>query len=442
MGTPVTVIGGGLAGCEAAWQLARRGVPVRLFEMKPKRFSPAHSSEFMAELVCSNSLRSDQIHNAVGLLHEEMRRLGSLVLWAADRHRVPAGNALAVDRELFARSISERVAAQPEIEIVNQEVTSLPEGLAIVATGPLTSEKLADSIQGLCGDALYFYDSIAPTVYADSLDMQKIFRASRWEDADAGGDYLNIPLSREEYYAFVDEVARAEKMPLHRFEAAHYFEGCLPIEVMAQRGPDTLSFGPMKPVGLRDPRTGTTAFAVVQLRQEDKLGTLYNLVGFQTRMRIGEQKRILRSLPGMGKAVFARFGSVHRNTFIRSPSLLSSHLEHRQRPGLYFAGQIVGVEGYVESAALGLLAGVHVAFRVRDALAPLPPPTTAHGALLRYLAEASPKHFQPMNINYGLLPPLVKGDRRTPKRERNLQLSARALRELKAYAEAVLPTTA
>jgi len=436
---PVTVIGGGLAGCEAAWQLARRGVPVRLFEMKPVRFSPAHSSASMAELVCSNSLRSDQIHNAVGLLHAELRRLESLVLWAADLHRVPAGKALAVDRVLFARSITERVEAQPEIEIVREEVSTLPEGLVVVATGPLTSDGLAESIAALCGDALYFYDSIAPTVYCDSLDLEKIFRASRYDDGDGPGDYLNIPLDREQYYAFVDEVARAEKVPLHRFEAPQYFEGCLPIEVMARRGPDTLAFGPMKPVGLRDPRTGSSAFAVVQLRQEDKLGTLYNMVGFQTRMRIGEQKRILRSLPGMEKAVFARLGSVHRNTFIRSPSLLTPHLEHRQRSGLYFAGQIAGVEGYVESAALGLLAGIHVAFRSRDEVAPLPPAATALGSLLRYLAEASPKNFQPMNMNYGLLPPLEEVGRRTPKRERNLRLSEHALGELEGYAGAVRP---
>jgi methylenetetrahydrofolate--tRNA-(uracil-5-)-methyltransferase len=441
MQTPVTVIGGGLAGCEAAWQLARRGVPVRLCEMKPVRFSPAHASESLAELVCSNSLRSDQIHNAVGLLHEEIRRLGSLILWAADRHRVPAGNALAVDRALFAQSVTERIEARPEIEVIREEVTTLPDGLTILATGPLTSDALAESIAGLCGTALYFYDSIAPTVYGDSLDLEKIFRGSRYAEEEGEGDYLNIPLTREEYYAFVDEVARAEKVPLHRFEAPQYFEGCLPIEVMARRGRDTLAFGPMKPVGLRDPRTGQTPFAVVQLRQENKLGTLYNMVGFQTRMRLGEQKRTLSSLPGMEKAVFARFGSVHRNTFICSPLLLNEQLEHRQRPGLYFAGQIAGVEGYVESAAVGLLAGIHVAYRVRDERAPLPPPATALGSLLRYLVEANPKSFQPMNMNYGLLPPLEKVGRRTPKRERNLQLSERALHELEPYAEAVRPAS-
>ncbi|MFQ5514328.1 MAG: methylenetetrahydrofolate--tRNA-(uracil(54)-C(5))-methyltransferase (FADH(2)-oxidizing) TrmFO [Myxococcota bacterium] len=435
MEPPVHVIGGGLAGCEAAWQLARRGVRVHLYEMKPRRFSAAHSNEGLAELVCSNSLRSDQIHNAIGLLHEEMRRLGSLVLSAADRTRVPAGKALAVDRVTFARKITESIEARPEIGLVRQEVTQLPDGWTIVATGPLTSDALADSLKGLCGESLYFYDSIAPTVYADSLNLDVIFRASRYEDGE--GDYLNVPLTREQYYDFVDEVARAEKVPLHRFEAARYFEACLPIEVMVQRGRDTLAFGPLKPVGLRDPRTGEVPFAVVQLRQEDRLGTLYNLVGFQTRMRVGEQRRILRSLPGMEKAVFARFGSVHRNTFIRSPALLDAGLEHRQRPRLFFAGQIAGVEGYVESAALGLVVGVHVANRVRGRMAPPPPPTTALGSLLRHLREADPRRFQPMNINYGLLPPLEHAGRRTPRRDRNLAMSQRALRDLEAYREAL-----
>jgi methylenetetrahydrofolate--tRNA-(uracil-5-)-methyltransferase len=405
--------------------------------MKPVRFSPAHASESLGELVCSNSLRSDQIHNAVGLLHQEMRRLESLILWVADQHRVPAGKALAVDRTLFAQAVTERVQALPEIEVFREEVTALPEGPTIVATGPLTSDALADSIEGLCGEALYFYDSIAPSVYQDSLDLGKIFRASRYQEGE--GDYLNIPLNREQYYGFVEEVARAEKVPLHRFEAPRYFEGCLPIEVMVRRGPDTLAFGPMKPVGLSDPRTGKIPFAVVQLRQEDKLGTLYNLVGFQTRMRIGEQKRILRTLPGMEKAVFARLGSVHRNTFICSPALLDERLEHRRVSGLYFAGQIAGVEGYVESAALGLLAGIHLAFRARGEQAPLPPPTTALGSLLRHLAEADPKSFQPMNMNYGLFPPLEGGGKRTPKRDRNLKVSERALGALEAYAEAVSP---
>jgi methylenetetrahydrofolate--tRNA-(uracil-5-)-methyltransferase len=424
MDSPVTIIGGGLAGCEAAWQIARRGGRVRLYEMRPVRTTPAHSTEKMAELVCSNSFRSDQRSNAVGLLHEEMRRMGSLILEVADTHRVPAGKALAVDRSLFAGGITERIESEPRIEVVREEVTHLPDALAIVATGPLTSDALAEAIGVLCGDALYFYDSISPIVYQDSLDLERMFRASRYEEGE--GDYLNIPLSRDEYYAFVEEVRRAEKVPLHRFEHAHYFEACLPIEVMVQRGPDTLAFGPMKPVGLVDPRTGGTAFAVLQLRQEDKTGTLYNLVGFQTRMRIGEQKRILKTLPGMENAVFARFGSVHRNTFVRSPGLLTEHLEHRERPGLFFAGQIVGVEGYVESAAMGLLAGIHVAFRATGGEAPLPPPMTALGSLLRYLKDAKPRTFQPMNVNFGLFPSGTNAWRSA--RSRRSSLTGRASR--------------
>ena len=443
----VSVIGGGLAGCEAAWQLARRGVPVRLYEMRPARFSAAHTSEGLAELVCSNSFRSDQPANAVGLLHAEMRRLDSLILRAADACRVPAGKALAVDRTQFSSQVTETIGKEPRIEIVREEVTELPEGLAILATGPLTSDGLAAAISKICGDSLYFYDSISPTVYADSLDYDVIFRASRYEDG--AGDYLNIPLDREQYYAFVNELVKAEKVPLHRFEDAIYFEACLPIEVMAERGADTLAFGPMKPVGLRDPRVGlrdprgaAPPFAVVQLRQEDKTGTLYNLVGFQTKMRIGEQRRIFRSLPGMARAVFARYGSAHRNTFIRAPLLLDEQLQHRRREGLYFAGQIAGVEGYVESAALGLLAGIFVAGRALGRPVTAPPPTTALGALLRHLRDANPQSFQPMNVNYGLFPPLADRTPRTPKRERNLRVSARALADLAPWAadvEAPLP---
>jgi methylenetetrahydrofolate--tRNA-(uracil-5-)-methyltransferase len=437
MSGPVTVIGGGLAGCEAAWQMARRGVPVRLYEMRPSRPTPAHTSDQLAELVCSNSFRSDDLGNAVGLLHEELRRVGSLVLEVADTHRVPAGKALAVDRALFASAVSERILAEPRIEVVREEVGEIPKGLVVVATGPLTSPRLAQAIRDLCGDALYFYASTSPIVYRDSLDLERMFRASRYEEGE--GDYLNIPLTREEYYRFVDEIRRAETVPLHRFEAALYFEGCLPVEVMVRRGPDTMAFGPLKPVGLTDPHTGETPFAVVQLRQEDKTGTLYNLVGFQTRMRIGEQKRILRMLPGMGKAVFARFGSVHRNTFIRSPSLLTRCLEHRRRRGLFFAGQLVGVEGYVESAAIGVLVGIYVAFRARGEQAPLPPATTALGALNAYLMEASPKTFQPMNVNFGLFPPLDPGEPKLPRRERNLRMSQRALGDLEAFRSAVEP---
>jgi methylenetetrahydrofolate--tRNA-(uracil-5-)-methyltransferase len=432
----VTVVGGGLAGCEAALQLARRGVPVRLREMKPHERSPAHVSERFAELVCSNSLRSDRVHNAVGLLHAEMRRLGSSVLEAADACRVPAGGALAVDRERFSAWIDDAVHAHPLIEIETGEVTELPAAPAILATGPLTSASLAEHIREICGESLYFYDSISPTVYADSLNLDVIYRASRYEDSGTG-DYLNVPLDERAYLAFVEELLAAEKVPLHEFEAALYFEGCLPIEVMAERGPRTLAFGPMKPVGLRDPRTGREAFAVVQLRQEDKRGTLYNMVGFQTKLRIGEQKRVFRSLPGMHEAVFARFGSAHRNTFIRSPELLDERLQHRAREGLYFAGQIAGVEGYVESAALGVLAGIFVAARQRGEEAPLPPPTTALGALLSHLGNAGGADFQPMNVNFGLFPGLPEV-RRIRRREKHERLAERALRDLEPWALSVL----
>ena len=434
---PVSVVGGGLAGCEAAWQLARRGIRVRLLEMKPLRLSPAHSSPSLAELVCSNSLRSDQIHNAVGLLHEEMRRLDSLVLRAADAHRVPAGKALAVDRERFASAVTEQIDAEPRIEREAVEVTEIPSGTVILATGPLTSGALAGAIGELCGDALYFYDSISPIVYRDSVDVDVAFRASRYEEGE--GDYLNLSLSRTEYYAFIDALVKAETVPLHRSEQALYFEGCLPIEVMAERGAETLRFGPLKPVGLADPATGETAFAVLQLRNEDEAGTLLNLVGCQTRMRIGEQKRSFRALPGLRDAVFARFGSMHRNTFIRTPVLLTERMEHRARPGLFFAGQIAGVEGYVESAALGLFVGVEVARRSLGHETPLPPATTALGSLLRYLSGARPGSFQPMNVNYGLFPPLAGGGRRVPKRERNERQSARALADLAPWAERVRP---
>ncbi len=404
--------------------------------MRPARFSAAHTTEDLAELVCSNSLRSDQIGNAVGLLHEEMRRLDSLILQVADATRVPAGRALAVDRTQFARGISARVEAEPRIEIVREEVTKLPDGPTIVATGPLTSDELAAAIGEVSGEYLYFYDSISPTVYADSINTEIVFRASRYDEGE--GDYLNVPLDREQYYAFVDEIRRGDKVPLHQFEKALYFEGCLPIEVQAERGVDTLSYGPMKPVGLTDPRTGKRPFAVIQLRQEDKAGALYNLVGFQTKLRIGEQKRIFRTLPGLEEAVFARFGSAHRNTFLRSPVLLDERLQHKQKDGLYFAGQIAGVEGYVESAALGLLAGIYLAFRATGREAPLPPPTTALGALRRHLSEGNPESFQPMNVNFGLFPAMEDGVHRR-KRERAQVLVARALEDLEPWRASVVP---
>ncbi|HKJ24205.1 MAG TPA: methylenetetrahydrofolate--tRNA-(uracil(54)-C(5))-methyltransferase (FADH(2)-oxidizing) TrmFO [Myxococcota bacterium] len=433
----LVVVGGGLAGCEAALQAARCGVPVTLYEMKPRHFSPAHESSDLAELVCSNSLRGAGLGNAVGLLKEEMRRLGSLVIEAADETAVPAGGALAVDRHAFARRITDAVESHPAIEIRRERVARIPdEGTVVLATGPLTDPELAADLQRRVGEEqLYFYDAISPIVYADSIDHDVAFRASRWEDGE--GDYLNLPLDREAYAAFVAALVGADTVPLHPFEAKLYFEGCLPIEEMARRGEKTLAFGPMKPVGLVDPRTGRRPHAVVQLRQEDKRGILYNLVGFQTKLRVGEQKRVLRTLPGLEKAVFARFGSVHRNTYLNAPRQLAPDLQLAARPGLYVAGQIAGVEGYVESAALGFLAGIHAACALRGEARPEPDPRTAHGALLHHLRDASPKGFQPMNVNFGLFPPLADVPRGTKKRERSLRMSERGLSALEPYRAAV-----
>jgi len=465
----VVVVGAGLAGSEAAWQLAERGVRVVLYEMKPERRSPAHASNDFAELVCSNSLRADTLGNAVGLLKEEMRQLGSLVLRVADETAVPAGKALAVDRNDFAKGITTAIESHPNIEIRHERVPRIPDAeLVILATGPLTDPDLAQDLAKTLGDEyLYFYDAISPTLYADSIDESIVFRASRYDDGV--GDYLNVPLSRDEYGEFVDALLGAETVPLHEFEAALYFEGCLPIEEMARRGRDTLAFGPMKPVGLIDPRTGRRPHAVVQLRQEDKTGTLWNLVGCQTKLRVGEQKRIFRALPGLGGAVFARFGSIHRNTYVNAPVQLDQGLQLKSRTGVHLAGQMAGVEGYVESAALGYLAGVGVAHKALGLEYEGPPAETAHGALLRHLQNADAKHFQPMNVNYGLFPPLdpavVKGAlaglreqpegdpgstdlrratrpgrrRKLPKREKNEILAARALDALGAYRDRVRP---
>ncbi len=430
----ITVIGAGLAGCEAAWQAAQRGLRVTLREMKPVRFSPAHSAPEFAELVCSNSLRSNAMANAVGLLKEEMRRLGSLVLQAADESAVPAGRALAVDRVAFSRRITDAVAEHPRIEVCHGVVEKIPDDpWVVLATGPLTAPELARELQVLLGDEyLYFYDALSPIVYADSIDHDIAFRASRYEDGE--GDYLNLPLDSTGYERFIEGLLAAETVPLHKHEASLYFEGCLPVEEMARRGPKTLAYGPMKPVGLVDPRTGRRPHAVVQLRQEDKRGVLYNLVGFQTKLRIGEQKRIFRGLPGLADAVFARFGSVHRNTYINAPRRLTPTLETRARPGLFIAGQMAGVEGYVESAALGWLAGVNACWRARGGDPPAPPPTTAHGALLGHLMEGNPRDFQPMNVNYGLFPPIEGLPRRMRKREKHERYAERALRDLAGFA--------
>lgn len=433
----LVVIGGGLAGCEAAWQAAERGVHVILCEMKPERLSPAHVSTDLAELVCSNSFRASGTQNAVGLLKQEMRCLGSLFMQAADASAVPAGRALAVDREVFSARMTEAMVSHPLIEIRRELVERLPDDpFVVLATGPLTAPELARDLQHKLGEEyLYFYDAISPTLYADSIDPTVVFKASRYEEGE--GDYLNVPLNRQEYDAFVSDLLGADQMALHAFEKALYFEGCLPIEEMARRGPQTLAFGPLKPVGLVDPRTGRRPHAVIQLRQEDKQGVLFNLVGCQTKLRIGEQKRIFRSLPGLGKAVFARFGSVHRNTYVNAPTRLAPSLELRGRPGLYLAGQMAGVEGYVESAALGGVAGRNAA-RAIGGSAPLEVPReTAHGALMAHLRDANPNHFQPMNVNFGLFPPLVdgppRGRKKRSKREKHEALAARALEAMEAH---------
>ena len=402
--TPVTVVGGGLAGCEAALQLARRGHRVRLVEMRPVRPTPAHQTDGLGELVCTNSFKSEDPANAHGQLKREMRALGSVLLASADRSRVAAGSALAVDRHLFSQAMTAAVEARSEIEVVREEVTELPEGPAVIATGPLTSEGLSSAIQGALGhDGLAFYDAIAPIVHRDSLDDSVVFAAGRFgEDAD----YLNCPMSRDEYDAFINALKEGDVHAGHDWDAVPYFEGCLPIEVMAARGHDTLRFGPMKPIGLEDPRTGKRPWAVVQLRREDRAGQMWNLVGFQTRLRIGEQKRVFGMIPGLGDAEFLRWGSIHRNSYLNFPGHLTAHGSLLHRPDLIFAGQLTGVEGYTESAASGILAGVNLS-RVLEGRDPVvPPPTTMLGALLRYLRECEPRRFQPMNSNWGLVEPL------------------------------------
>ena len=429
----IHVIGGGLAGCEAALHAARYPVRVVLHEMKPGVFSPAHQIPDLAELVCSNSLRSNSPATPAGQLKQEMRRLGSLVIGTADLHAVPAGQALAVDRGLFSRAITDRIEAHPRIEMRREEVTAIPEdGIVVIATGPLTSAPLAERIGRLLGKQyLYFYDAISPIVYADTVDFSRCFRASRYGKGE--DDYVNIPLDRAGYEAFVAELRGAETIAPYDFEKAIYFEGCLPIEVLAARGVETLAHGPMKPVGLPDPRTGREAHAVVQLRQENKEGSLLSLVGFQTKLRYPEQERILRTLPALAGARFARLGSVHRNTFVNAPLFLEPTLRLRRHPRIFLAGQMTGVEGYVESAALGIVAGLN-AGRLAAGLAPdAPPPETAIGALLAYVSGADPAHFQPMNINFGLFAPLAEAspgkrvERRKLEKARILERAARAL---------------
>ena len=429
----MTIIGGGLAGCEAAWQAAAFGCRVTLHEMKPERYSPAHHSPHLAELVCSNSLRSDASDSAVGLLKDEMRALGSLIIMAAERHRVAAGKALAVDRELFAEFITKTLDQHPGIEVVHHEVTELPPecGLdphkpLILASGPLTTEELARSLGEVTGqDALAFYDAIAPIIAVDSLDRRIIYQASRYDDGP--GDYLNCPMDREQYQAFIEALGQAATVPLKAFEEPKYFEGCLPIEVMLARGRETLRFGPMKPVGLPDPRTGRDPYAVVQLRMENAAGTQANMVGFQTKLTYPEQKRVFALIPGMERAEFTRLGSIHRNTFVCAPKVLTPHLQVKGRPGLILAGQITGVEGYVESSAMGLLAGRNAACLALGLPLSTPGPDTAHGALLNHLTLSEAKHFQPSNVNFGLFPDLAV---KLPKRQRGQYRAQQALLSL------------
>ena len=425
----VRIVGGGLAGAEAAYQLACRGVSVELYEMRPHRMTEAHATGNLGELVCSNSLRSSLLTAPAGVLKEEMRRLDSLVIRMAEGNRVPAGSALAVDRESFARALTQAVEALPKVRIVRQELREIPSGIVILATGPLTSMALSQHLATLLGsEHLYFYDAISPIVTAESVGMTVAFRASRYAKGD--DDYLNLPLTREEYYHFIDALLIAERVPTHSFERFVPFEGCMPIEEIADRGTETLAFGPMRAVGLIDPRTGQRPYAVVQLRQENQEKTLYNLVGFQTKMTYAAQRRVFAMIPGLENAEFVRLGSLHRNTFINSPQHLCPTLQWRQRSSLFFAGQMTGVEGYIESAATGLLAGVNAARLIAEDAPVVPPSTTALGALLRYITDRERKNFQPMNVNFGLLPPLSEPLRKKAKKE---MMAQRALADMEAW---------
>ncbi len=427
----VTVVGAGLAGSEAAYQLARRGIAVRLVEMRPVKMTEAHRTADFAELVCSNSLRNDSMETAVGVLKEEMRRLGSIVIAAADRARVPAGSALAVDRNDFSRAITAALERHPMVEISRAEASEIPGGPTILSTGPLTSPALGESLNRLIGPRnLYFYDAIAPIVAADSIDMQVAFKASRY--GKGGDDYINCPMTDIQYDTFVAAVVAAEKIEMHPFEKPVYFEGCMPIEEMARRGPMTLAFGPMRPVGLTEPRGGRRPFAVVQLRQDDAAGRLYNMVGFQTKMTYPEQRRVLRMIPGLEKAEFVRLGSIHRNTFIDSPRLIRPTLQLKARDVLLLAGQMVGVEGYVEAAAAGLLAGINAANLIMNRELIVPPRETAVGSLVAYITDSTRRDFQPMNANYGLMPDLKI---RARGREKKIGMATRALTAIDAWIE-------
>jgi methylenetetrahydrofolate--tRNA-(uracil-5-)-methyltransferase len=424
-----TVVGGGLAGSEAAWALAERGVEVQLLEMRPGVPTPAHRTERLAELVCSNTFKSVEITNAHGLLKAELRLLGSVLLPCADEARVPGGSALAVDREVFSQLADARISSHPNISVERAEATVLPTP-GVIATGPLTSDRLATAISArLGGDALAFYDAIAPIVSVESLDRERIYALSRYGKGD-GDDYLNCPLDRPEYEAFIDALAAADQFTAHEFDSVPYFEGCLPIEEMARRGRETPRFGPMKPVGLPDPRTGREPYAVVQLRREDRAGQMWNLVGFQTRLRIPEQKRVLSMIPGLTGAEFLRYGSIHRNAYLNTPGTLGPALTARDDDTLFFAGQLTGVEGYTESLGTGLLAGINLARRLGGKAPAVPPPSTMLGGLYRYLREADPAHFQPMNANFGLLDPLPA---RVPKQQKKAMLAERAVAAMQEW---------
>lgn len=429
MDEQITIVGGGLAGVEAAYQASKLGVMSRIYEMRPGKNTPAHKTGELAELVCSNSLKSDTVDNASGILKNEMRHLGSVVLEAAEHARVPAGKALAVDREKFSRYIAEKINANPLIEVVRSEFSEIPSRLSsplIIASGPLTSDTLSAEISRITDSSqLYFYDSISPIVDADSLDMDVLFRYSRYSEEE--GDYLNSALNREQYYTFVDELKKGEKIELHEFEKPLYFESCMPVEVMCERGADTLRFGPMKPVGITDPKTGRRPFAVVQLRMENTEGTMYNLVGFQTKLRYPEQRRIFRMIPGMEYADFLRYGSIHRNTYVNSPELLNDKLQLMTNEMIYFAGQITGVEGYVESSATGMLAGINAARSVLSMEQLLPDRSTALGSLIKYITDPGRKKFQPMNINFGLFPGPGPGIRKADKKRVIAERSASAI---------------
>ena len=421
----VKVIGAGLAGCEAAWQLANAGISVELYEMKPKKFTPAHKYNGFAELVCSNSLKADRVNSAAGMLKEEMRRLGSLIMECAAETKVSAGGALAVDREKFSDMVTEKIRSHENITVIEDEVTQIPDGNVIIATGPLTSDALAESIKALCGDYLYFHDAAAPIVTYESLDKDKVFFASRYGKGEA--DYINCPMEKDEYLAFYNALVEAESAPLKEHDKEHFskdnfkvYEGCMPIEVLAKRGEDTMRFGPLKPVGLTDPNTGRRPYAVVQLRAENSQGTLFNLVGFQTNLKFGEQKRVFSMIPGLENAEFMRYGVMHRNTFINSPKLLTEQFNMRERENLYFAGQMTGVEGYIESAASGIMAGLNMARQLQGKDKLSLPETTMIGALSKYISDPTVEKFQPMGCNMGILPEL-------PERIRDKKLKYQAI---------------